>query len=105
MSQSAVVPYLESVVENEISLSLVELCHACCTVEEHVIGWVVEGVLQPGGESPMNWRFSGQSLRRARLAVTFMQDLEINTPGIALVLDLLDKITVLETQLKRSRIY
>lgn len=91
-----------SIVEEEIHLTLVELCHACNASEEHVIAWVFEGVLEPIGEAPSDWRFTGQSLRRARLALFLTRDLEVNPPGVALALDLLDEIAVLEARLQRT---
>lgn len=90
------------VVEEEIHLTLAELCQACCIPEEHVIAWVFEGVLEPIGEAPPAWRFAGDSLRRARLALWLTRDLEINPPGVALALDLLDQIAALQARLQRS---
>ncbi len=89
------------IVEEEVHLTLVELCRACSAPEEYVIAWVYEGVLEPVGEAPLDWRFTGQSLRRARLALSLTQDLDINPPGVALALDLLDDIAALEAQLQR----
>ena len=89
------------IVEEEVHLTLVELCRACRAPEEYVIAWVYEGVLEPVGEAPLDWRFTGQSLRRARLALSLTQDLEINSPGVALALDLLEEIAALEAQLQR----
>lgn len=90
-----------TVVEEEISLSLLELCQACRAEQELVRLWVFEGVLQPAGGSPQDWRFGGESLRRARLALSLARDLEINPPGVALALDLLDEIAALRTRLQR----
>lgn len=89
------------IVEEEIHLTLVELCQACRASEDHVIAWVYEGVLEPVGEAPPDWRFSGPSLRRARLALWLTRDLEINPPGVALALDLLDEIAALQAHLQR----
>jgi chaperone modulatory protein CbpM len=88
------------VVEEEIRLTLVELCQACSAPEEHVITWVLEGVLEPVGETPQDWRFTGQSLRRARLALWLTRDLEVNPPGVALALDLIDEIAALQARLQ-----
>jgi len=90
------------VVEDAVQFTLVELCQACSAKEEHVVAWVFEGVLEPVGESPEDWRFSGESLRRARLALRLSRDLEINPPGVALALDLLDEIAALQAQLQRA---
>ena len=92
------------VVEEVIEFTLVELCQACSAQEEHVQAWVLEGVLAPVGESPQDWRFSGESLRRARLALRLARDLEVNPPGVALALDLLDEIAELRARLRRAGI-
>ena len=89
------------VVEEDVHLTLVELCRACDAQEEQVQLWVVEGVLSPIGSSPPEWRFTGASLRRARLALTLTRELEINPPGVALALDLLERIDALEASLRR----
>ena len=89
------------VVEEDVHLSLVELCRACDAQEEQVQLWVVEGVLSPIGSSPPEWRFTGASLRRARLALTLTRELEINPPGVAFALDLMDRIEALEAVQRR----
>ena len=93
--------YTMAVVEEDVQLTLVELCRACCAHEEQVQVWVVEGVLTPIGASPPEWRFAGASLRRARLALTLTRELEINAPGVALALDLMDEIEALKASLRR----
>ena len=90
-----------AVVEEELHLSLVELCRAAHAPEEQVRVWVVEGVLTPIGDAPHEWRFAGASLRRARLALSLTRDLELNAPGVALALDLLDEIAALRAGLRR----
>jgi chaperone modulatory protein CbpM len=91
-----------AVVEEDVDLTLFELCQACRAAEDYVQAWVVEGVLEPAGDSPQTWRFSGESLRRAQLALRLTRDLEINAPGVALALDLLDEIAALRARLRRS---
>ncbi len=102
MNQSAITFIHGDVVEEEVHLTLIELCRACCAPEEHVLNWVFEGVLEPVGESPSDWRFGGDSLRRTQLALRLTNDLDINTSGVALALDLLDEIATLRTKLQRS---
>jgi chaperone modulatory protein CbpM len=91
-----------TVVEDGTEMSLADLARACRAREEQIHGWVVEGVLLPRGDSPAAWRFAGASLRRARLASTLSRELEVNAPGVALALDLLDRIEVLEASLRRA---
>ena len=90
------------VVENEVHMSIVELSHASRTPEDLIMAWVTEGVLSPTGSSPEDWRFSGDSLRRAKTAAHLTHDLELNVPGVALALDLLDEIAQLRSQLHRG---
>ncbi len=102
MSESNKTTYLQGhVVEEELHLTLVELCQACGVAQEQVTVWVVEGVLEPIGQQPSDWRFAGPSLRRARLAARLTRDLELNAAGVTLVLDLLEEIAALRGRLHR----
>ena len=88
------------VVEEEVSLTLLELCRASHAGVDQIQLWVVEGVLEPEGSSPADWRFSGVALQRARRALRLTYDLEVNPAGVALALDLLDEIAALERRLR-----
>jgi chaperone modulatory protein CbpM len=101
MSKTDAILVQGPIVEETIPLTLAELCQACYASEEHVSTWVLEGVLEPIGSAPEEWRFTGQSLRRARLALWLTRDLEVNPPGVALALDLLDQIAGLQARLQR----
>jgi chaperone modulatory protein CbpM len=92
-----------SIVENELHMTIVELSHASRTPEEMIMSWVSEGVLSPSGSTPQDWRFSGDSLRRAKTAAHLTHDLELNVPGVALALELLDEIAQLRTHLQTSK--
>jgi chaperone modulatory protein CbpM len=92
-----------SIVENELHMTIVELSHASRTPEEMIMSWVSEGVLSPSGSTPQDWRFSGDSLRRAKTAAHLTHDLELNVPGVALALELLDEIAQLRTRLQTSK--
>jgi chaperone modulatory protein CbpM len=91
-----------SIVEHEVHMTMVELAEATCTPEDLIMAWVSEGVLSPAGATPQDWRFSGDSLKRAKKAARLMHDLELNSPGVALALDLLDEITHLRQQLQHQ---
>ena len=90
-----------TLLDDTAELSLAELARACRAREEEIHVWVVEGVLQPRGDSPAAWRFAGPALRRARLASTLARELEVNAPGVALALDLMERIDALEARLRR----
>ena len=90
-----------TLIDDDTPMTLAELARACRAAEEQVHVWVVEGVLQPSGRSPPEWRFAGTALKRARVAVTLTRELEINAPGVALALDLMDEIEALKASLRR----
>ena len=89
------------VVEEDVQFTLVELSRACRTDVEQLVALVVEGVLTPSGDAAPRWRFSGATLRRARVALRLAHDLELSTASTALVLDLLDEIETLRSRLRR----
>ena len=102
MNKSGTAALRGHVVEEELTLTTVELSRAANADEAHIELWVSEGVLQPsGGTSREQWRFSGRALSRVRVAMRLSRDLELNSPGVALALDLLDEIDSLEAQLRR----
>ena len=91
-----------SVVGDGLQLTAIELCRACGTSEQQVEIWVVEGVLQPeGGATREEWRFGAAALARLRVATRLAHDLEVNDSGVAIALDLLDRIASLESHLLR----
>jgi chaperone modulatory protein CbpM len=88
-------------IDDDITLSLTEICRSCGMSHETIEAWVFEGVLQPQGTQPQEWRFDGPMLRRARLAQQLAHEMEVNAPGIALALDLLERIDSLQAELTR----
>lgn len=89
------------IVEEAQEFTLYELSRATGAAPDDLIAWVAEGILDPMADSPTEWRFSGNSLARARRALHLTRDLELNPAGVAMVLDLLDQIASLATKLKR----
>jgi len=89
------------ILDEEVSLTLDDVCRACAVETTFIVALVEEGVLEPSrqGEELQQWRFSGASLRRARVALRLQRDLEINLAGVALTLDLLDEIVFLRAGL------
>lgn len=88
-----------TILEEEVVLSLGDLCRASRLSAERVIELAEEGVVEPIGRTPESWQFRGVSLRRIRCAERLKDDLGVNTAGIALVLDLLEELGELRTRL------
>ena len=64
---------------------------------------VDEGVLEPRGAVPAQWRFSGGAVTRAQKALKLVRDLRVNWPGAALALDLLEEVERLRVERRRAR--
>lgn len=90
-----------SILEEEVTLSLAEICRASRLSAERVIEMADEGIVEPLGRRPETWRFHGVSLRRIRCARRLEEDLGVNTAGVALALDLLDELERLRARLSR----
>ena len=84
-------------VDEDIGLDELSRSLRCST--ELIVTLVHEGVLEPLGQSAPDWRFAGVALVRARRAVRLVRDLEINAPGVALALQLMEQIQRLEALL------
>jgi chaperone modulatory protein CbpM len=88
------------VVEEDVPMTLADLCRACNVERELVLQLVEHGVIEPQGSAPQVWVFTGASLQRTRVALRLLRDLELNLPGAALAVDLLDQIARLQRQLQ-----
>ncbi len=89
-----------TVVDEERGIPLAQLCRACGLSVEAVAALVEEGILEPEGTRRGRWRFPADSIRRARTAVRLQRDLELNLAGVALALDLLDRVEELQARVR-----
>jgi len=89
------------VVDEQLVFTLTTLCQATGADTEQLLALVQEGLLQPQGERPEDWRFSGTAMPQARMALRLMRDLDIGLSGAAVVMDLLAEIDRLRAQLRR----
>lgn len=98
--KSDLLPLLSGeVLEDEVELTLADLCRSCQLHAEQLFELVDEGIIEPVERESGRWRFSGASLRRVRVTVTLQRDLGVNCAGAALVLDLLEELEALRARL------
>jgi len=95
-----------SILEDEPTIDLDELCQFCQVSAKVVIKFIEYGVINPSeGDSPEYWRFHQSVQIRTDKALRLKQDLGINVSGVALTLELLDEIAKLKSELNHlSRI-
>jgi chaperone modulatory protein CbpM len=72
--------------------TLAELCAVCAVPEDLVVEIVAEGIVEPTGAGPTHWRFSGVAAVRVQRVVRLQREFEVNLPGAALALELLEEI-------------
>ena len=86
------------VLDEQVMFTLRELSQACGVRTELVVEMVEEGVIEPAARQETEWRFYGDSLVRAQRALRLVRDLDVNWPGAALALDLLDELEQLQNR-------
>ena len=86
------------VLDERVTFTLHELSKACGVRTELVVEMVEEGVIEPVAQLDTEWQFHGHSLIRAQRALRLVRDLEINWPGAALALDLLEELDRLHSR-------
>ncbi|MGB5330806.1 MAG: chaperone modulator CbpM [Gammaproteobacteria bacterium] len=86
--------------DEDVEMTLAQLCQACELSEAQIIELVEQGVIDPLGPEPAEWRFVSVSLRRVRITRNLQRDLGVNAPGAALALELLDEIEELRARLR-----
>jgi chaperone modulatory protein CbpM len=96
------------IIDEHTLLDVEELCRCCGLERTYIIELVEEGVLSVAriDADPVDaahWRFAGTTVRRARTALRLQRDLEINLPGVALALELLEQLERLRRQLNQER--
>ncbi len=94
----------EVILEEAQEVTLADLTRTCRVHAEWVLELVQEGVLEPLGPGGPQWRFSATSVVRVQKAQRLQRDLGVNLPGIALALQLLDRIEALEARLRAAAV-
>jgi chaperone modulatory protein CbpM len=87
------------VVKEEMGFTLHEICARCGARVEFIVELVEYGVISPiKGADAESWAFDAWALARLNRALRLHRDLEINLPGLAISLDLLDEVQRLRQQ-------
>jgi chaperone modulatory protein CbpM len=88
------------IVEEQVLFTLPALCQASGAAQEQVHALVEEGLLQPQGHGPQDWRFAGDALPRTRRALHLARDFGLDLAAVALVMELLAEIARLRSRLR-----
>jgi DNA-binding transcriptional MerR regulator len=77
---------------------------ACVGVHPALITYFVEyGLLEPSTRAGTQWLFDTCCITRLRMIERLRRDLGANLPGIAVILDLLDRLSALQHEVEQWR--
>ena len=93
--------YRCTVLDDTVTWGITELCDLCRVDSNLVHEMISEGLLTPQGTSPETWRFNAVAVKRIQVTLRLQNDLRVNLPGAALVLDLLEEIDELRARIRR----
>jgi chaperone modulatory protein CbpM len=85
-------PIRGDILDDSIEFTLGELCRIVGVQEQLVVEIVEEGIVEPLGAGRGQWRFTGIAVTRIQRVIRLQQEFEVNLPGAALALELLDEI-------------
>ena len=100
MTQIVVVTTETVVLDEQVSFTLSALCQASGAGPDQVQALVHEGLLQPTGQQPQDWRFGGAALPQTRKALRLARDFQLDLAALGLVMDLLAEIDHLRSRLR-----
>jgi len=89
------------ILEEEVKISLAQLCRLSNLPAESILEMMEYGVIEPYQASTEKWLFKGDSISRLSCAQRLKQDLGVNTAGAALALDLLQEMDRMRVRLRR----
>lgn len=89
-----------AMLQEDVALTLDELCATCAVSREWVVTRVEEGLLPIEESAAAEWRFGSRQLRRAREMHRIERTFDAAPELAALVADLLEEIEALRARLR-----
>ena len=102
MKRKIVKIYEGVISEEDKPLSLNQLSERCMVSEIEIQELVYEGVIEPLRVHEKAWSFSSETLWRVKKIQRLRRDLDLNISGVALTMQLLDRIEELEKMVRRN---
>lgn len=90
------------IMDDSVTFTITELCQACNVHAELISEMMAHGFIEPLNVAEKELQFPNYTLQRVKTAVHLQRDLDINMPGIALVLELLEELKELRLKIKNT---
>ena len=91
----------EAIYTDDDSVTIVRICEQCGIPEEEVTELMDEGIISPEATADDALYFSADTIGRIFKVKRLKRDLELNMAGVALAMNLLDRIEELERKIRR----
>ena len=88
-----------TVIDQHTPLNLDDFARACGQPDDWVVALVEHSILEKPDNQPEHWCFMGEELARARRAWRLQRDFDANLTAVAVMLDLLDEVSQLRSQM------
>ncbi|MGQ0657334.1 MAG: chaperone modulator CbpM [Chromatiales bacterium] len=89
------------VLDERPEMSLKDMCDLTGSSASALIELVDEGLFEPQGTTPPQWRFPATAITRVRLCQRLFSDLGVNMAGASVILELLDEVRTLRARVER----
>ena len=89
--------------ETPRAIGLRRLCRLTASRPAWIAELVEHGVIEASGERPVRWRFDETALARSLRARRLAADLGLNAPGIAVAMELSDRLRRTRRELEALR--
>jgi chaperone modulatory protein CbpM len=91
------------IIDTGAQYSFDQFCKLCRIKPDILVLLVEEGIIVAEGAERDSWTFSFAMVKRLKRAYRLQRDLELNLPGVALSVDLLEEIDQLKSEVNQLR--
>lgn len=102
MTEKQAEPLSGAIVDESVEITIEQLTAYCAVDRTQIHALVAEGILVPHDRNQSELRFGGHVMGRAARALRLQRELDVNAHAVAVIIDLLDQIEMLQGRLRRS---
>ena len=104
MKNDTVRVYEARIIEEEEPMTIIQICERCKLSKEEIIELIEEGIIYPKDKQNKSLSFSFDTIDRILKVKRLKRDMDLNMAGVALAVNLLDRIEELERKILRMNL-